>query len=85
MFLTNLSGTNTASPSHLAGIFGTDPMTTINRGLLVGHIACSICWTTLLTRTGERLPVSPKLSPKDIEMIERRDRELMDTVRWLVK
>jgi hypothetical protein len=85
MFLTNFIGATTASASHFPGIFGTDPMSRITRSLLVGHIACSICWATLLTRAGEELPVAPKISQKDLEMIERRDRVLMDTVRWLVK
>ncbi len=85
MFLTNFIGATAASASHFAGIFGTDSMSSINRGLLVGRIACSVCWATLLTRAGERLPVSPKLSQKDLETIERLDRELMDTLRWLAK
>jgi hypothetical protein len=84
MFLTNLIGGTPVSASPLAG-FGTDPISTINRGLLVGRIVCSLCWATLLTRAGETLPTSPTISKSDLEMIERRDRELMAIVRWLVK
>lgn len=83
MLLTNLIGATAASTSDFAGIFGTDPMSRINRGLLVGRIICSLCWATLLTRAGERLPSSARISPKVLEMIERRDRELLEILRWL--
>jgi len=84
MFLTNLVGAIVEStiPSRF---FGTDAITQINRALLIGHIACSFCWAMLLTRNGEGVPMSPTLSAKDLEMIERRDRELLDIVRWLLK
>jgi hypothetical protein len=83
MFLTNLIGATTADTSRLAGAFGTDPMTRINRGLMIGSIGCFFAWAFLLTKRGERLPSSPRISPKALEMIERRDRELLEILRWL--
>ncbi|HEY6391112.1 MAG TPA: hypothetical protein VIX89_07540 [Bryobacteraceae bacterium] len=85
MFLTNVNGATAAHASVFAGLFGTDPMSRINRALLTGRIVCSLSWSILLTRTGEELPQSPTISASDLALIERRDRQLLDTVRWLAK
>ncbi len=85
MFLTNVIRATAANANLFAGIFGTDPMTWINRGLMIGSTACFLAWTFLLTRSGEGLPISAALSASDLASIERRDKELLDILKWLMK
>jgi len=85
MFLTNVSSNMPANASPFAGVLGADPVSQINRALFIGRIVCSLSWSILLTRTGEKLTQSPTLTAADLELIQRRDRELLETVRWLAK
>ncbi len=55
----------------------------INSAMLAADIGCLICWIALIRRSGEELPEFQMLSPDEIEAVDRRSRELLETLRSL--
>ena len=55
----------------------------INSAMLVADIACFLAWIRLMQRSGEQLPWFQRLSASEIEAVERRHQELLETVTSL--
>jgi len=55
----------------------------LNCAMLAADIGCFIAWMWLMRRSGEQLPWFYRLSPAEIEAVERHNDDLLDTVRLL--
>jgi hypothetical protein len=55
----------------------------INSAMLAADIGCFIAWIRLMQRAGEQLPWFERLSPSEIEEVERRQQDLLETVTSL--
>jgi hypothetical protein len=55
----------------------------INSAMLAIHLACFVAWFRLLRRAGEELPPFHRLSPDQVEAVERYNRTLLETVTSL--
>jgi hypothetical protein len=55
----------------------------INSAMLAADIGCFVAWTCLMRRAGEQLPWFQRLSPSEIEAVERRHQDLLETVTSL--
>jgi hypothetical protein len=55
----------------------------INAAMLAADTGCFIAWMRLMRRAGEQLPWFQRLSPPEIEAVERRHQDLLETVTSL--
>jgi hypothetical protein len=55
----------------------------INSIMLAADIGCFVAWTCLMSRSGEQLPLFQRLSPSEIDAVERHHQELLETVTSL--
>jgi len=55
----------------------------INSAMLAADVGCFIAWICLLRRAGEQLPWFQRLSPTEIEAVERLHQDLLETVTSL--
>jgi hypothetical protein len=55
----------------------------INSAMLAADVGCFLAWTRLMQRSGEKLPWFQRLSPSEIEAVERHHQELLETVKSL--
>ena len=55
----------------------------ISCAILAVDIACFVAWFRLLRRSGEELPSFHRLSPEQVEAVERYNRTLLETVTSL--
>lgn len=76
----------TSSCSDLAFVFmGMRAARDLSAFMLSAAAACFLAWTFLLTRTGERKPLLSAKDVDEIERVERWNRELLKTGRWMVQ
>ena len=74
------------SGAHALGVLviGSGPAVhPLNCAMLAADIGCFVAWACLMKRSGEKLPWFYRLSPSEIEAVERRNNELLETVRSL--
>jgi hypothetical protein len=55
----------------------------INSALLAIQLGCFVAWFFRMRRSGEELPAFRRLSPDQVQAVERYNRELLGTVRSL--
>jgi hypothetical protein len=55
----------------------------INSAMLAAQSLCFVAWFRLMRRSGEELPPFRRLSPDQVEAVERYNRTLLETVRSL--
>jgi hypothetical protein len=55
----------------------------INSAMLALDLGCFFAWFRLMRRSGEELPAFGRLSPNQVEAVERYNRALLETVRSL--
>jgi hypothetical protein len=55
----------------------------INSVMLAAQCVCFVAWFRLLRAAGEELPPFRRLSPEQVQAVERYNRELLETVRSL--
>lgn len=55
----------------------------INCAMLAADIGCFLAWIGLMKRSGEKLPSFYRLSPSEMEAVQRQNDELLETVRSL--
>jgi hypothetical protein len=55
----------------------------INCAMLAVHLACFFAWFRLIRRSGEELPAFRRLSPDQVQSVERYNRELLEVVTKL--
>lgn len=55
----------------------------VNCAMLAGQMACFLAWFRCLRRSGEQLPVFPRLSLDQVQAVEDYNRELLRTVTSL--
>ena len=55
----------------------------INSAMLAADIVCFSAWIRSMRSSGEELPAFERLSPAEIEAVERQHQDLMDTVKSL--
>jgi len=55
----------------------------LNSVMLAAQCVCFVAWFRLLCAAGEELPPFRRLSPEQVQAVERYNRELLETVRSL--
>jgi hypothetical protein len=71
--------------AYLAGLLtrGGRVLLPINCAMLAVHLACFYAWFRLMRRSGEELPAFDRLSPDQVQSVERYNRELLEAVTSL--
>jgi hypothetical protein len=71
--------------AYLAGLLsgGGTAILPINCAMLAVQLVCFFAWFRLMRRSGEELPAFGRLSPDQVQTVERYNRELLETVRSL--
>ncbi len=71
--------------AYLAGLLsgGGAAIFPINCAMLAVHLACFLAWFRLMRRSGEGLPAFERLSPDQVQSVERYNRELLEVVTSL--